>query len=163
MYVPISQVTPVRVGGDTPEGVLLSYRATDPMMVITQWGDKAHLIHLDGRAAFTHFTIGPGMSVRGMVISEAEFIVDVTSRYDAVQSSDPIGALVLKGGTLFIIATKAGETFGDAHEVPLWGEYESGTEHEAVGFERWSIVVRDGKDRRTLWPQPTEDGHQASA
>jgi hypothetical protein len=150
--VPISLVAPVRLSKATENGVFLSHKATDPVMLTFQWGDKAHLLHLDGKHAFAHFAVEPGYLARGTLLTEVDFIVDLSSRYDAVKQSDPKGALVLKDGELFLIAERAGDAFGDPHRVPLWGEYGEGTSEEAVGFTGWRIVARDGDERITIWP-----------
>ena len=155
--LPLSLVRPVRLSDATPAGVFLSHKPSDPLMLAFPWGGKAHLMHLEGKHAFTHFTLQPGYSARGTVITEIQFLVDLSSRYDAVEKHDPLGALVLRDGDLFVIGQKAGDTFSDPHEVPLWGDYEDGTSEEAVGFARWSIFVRDGKERKIIWSQPPEE------
>lgn len=160
--VPLSFVAPVRLSDDAPNGIFLSHKPSDPTMLTFNWGGKVHAMHLEGERAFTHFTISAGYSARGTLISKIEFIVDLSSRYDALEKSDPIGSLILQDGELFVIGKKAGDSFGEPHEVPLWGEYDHGTAEQKVGFANWSIVIQDGDERKTIWSKGAADGAAAS-
>ncbi len=103
-----------------------------------------------------YFPIRADVSISGVVAQGGEFLVDVSSRYDAVQRTDPLGALVLRGGKAFIIGTPVGDTFADTAPVPLWGEFDGDDEDEAVGFARWSLAIRDGDDVFELWRQESQ-------
>ena len=161
--IPLTLVGPVRVSAETPNGLFLPYGANEPPMLVWNWGNKAHLVRLEGQHAFEYGQVGPGYVARGALITEIELRVDITSRYDALNKSDPLGALVLQDGQIYLIASKAGDPFGDEHEVPLWGGFNTGTKEEKVGFSRWSLAVRDSDKVIIMWSAAsvTEDGHIA--
>lgn len=152
--VPLNSVAPIKISDSSPNGIFLSHKVSDPLMLTWNWEGKPYVVRLEGQDAFHFYPIKADYSARGSVISDIEFLVDLSSRYDAVQTSDPLGALVLQDGTLFIVAVKAGDPFADPVDVELWGNFQEGSGEEKVGFARWSIVLRDGDRRLPLWSTP---------
>lgn len=152
--VPLSSVAPIRISGTTPNGVFLSHKASDPLMLTWIWEGNPYVLRLEGQDAFRYYPIKAGYSARGSIINDIEFIVDLSSRYDAVQQSDPLGALVLQDGSLYVVAVNAADQFADPVDVELWGDFPGGSKDEKVGFARWSIALRDGDQRIPLWSAP---------
>ena len=146
--LPVSAVAPVRLGKDADQkscGLFLPYRTNLPLGLVVDWNSEKHLIHLDGSYAFKEAAVGIGNPIRGIVVNDIEYRVDVTSHYNAEQEFDPAGALVLKGGELFLCCRILGDQYhDDPHRVPVASGYLEGNAEEACGFTRWSIAVREG-------------------
>jgi len=149
--LPPSMIGPVRLAEGTPNGFLVSHRPAGAKMLTLNWDDEIYAMHLDGDRPFRYFPLNRGVAVRGALIKEVEFRVDVTSAYNAVERQDPLGALILTGGQLYVIAVLIGDGWADPVEVPLWGEFDPGTGGEKVGFTRWGIVARDGAKLLSLF------------
>ena len=127
-------------------GVFWSFRTTMPPMLLLNWDGAQYAAYLGGDRTMSYFPINPDVSLGGVVAQGGEFLVDVSSRYDAVQRIDPLGALILRGGKASLIGAPLGQAFADTVPIPLWGEFDSAGEDEAVGFTRWSLIIRDGSD-----------------
>lgn len=80
-----------------------------------------------------------------------EFIVDVSSRYASAPCANRLGSLVLRDGGAFLVGMPLNDAFGDPEELPLWGEFQRPSGDQAVGFTRWSLVLRDGEHTFELW------------
>jgi hypothetical protein len=157
MILPLSRVEPLRIRSKVlleHPGLFRTFRAVDGPLLAFNWGEEPRLMTLEGEYAFHHFELQLGHSMPGILTTDIEFRVDITSRYDAVTKADPLGSLILSEGKLFVVAMKSGNQFGEPHEVPLWGEYPEGTPETKVGFTRWEIIARDGDDHVTLWSTP---------
>lgn len=150
--LPLKLLQPIKVGRQGgAHGLLWPSGANMPPALLVDWDGAQFLIPLHGRAALRFLPVRADTSLRGALVAGGEFVVDLTSRYDAVQKNDPLGALVLMDGRAHLSAAAANDGFGDSVLVPLWGEFEPGTEGEAVGFTSWSLVVRHGHDLFELW------------
>lgn len=155
--IPLRLLKPVKLNETSGlSGFLWPIRKNLPPGLVVDWDGKPYAIYLEGQAPLRFFPIKLDVSLRGLLIEKVEFIVDVTSRYDAVQISDPMGALVVKGGRAYLMAVPFNNGFADPGYVPLWGEYEAGTEEEAVGFYRWKLIARDEDRIIELWSQASE-------
>ncbi|HET9336664.1 MAG TPA: hypothetical protein VFO12_09690, partial [Sphingomicrobium sp.] len=122
-----------------------------PMGLAVDWEGESHLIHLDGPHRYHEAGIELGHSLRGVVLSVFEVRVDLTSRYDTSRTVDPMGALVIRDGRLFMFCRQLGDRFRmEPHAVPIDAGYLTGTTEEACGFTRWSIAVRDGHQTTVL-------------
>jgi hypothetical protein len=160
--IPLSLVAPVRLAPDTANGFLLPHKKSDPPFLAFRWEGQPHLLRLGPPDTFFYYPIKQGYSATGTMISDTEFIVDLDSRYDATHESDPLGALVLADGKLSVVAIRAGDTFGDPGEIPLWGEFQKGSKEQKVGFGRWRIVAQHGDEQISLWDFP-KDKQKAKA
>ncbi len=152
--LPMSAVAPVRLGKNADEkscGLFLPYRANHPMSLVVDWEDQKHMIHLDGSYAFKEAAVGADNPIRGVIVSQVEFRVDATSRYNAEEEFDPAGALVLKGGQVSIYCRRLGDQYyDDPYPVPLMKGFTEGSADEACGFTRWSIALREGRDVKVI-------------
>jgi len=158
--IPLRLLRPLKVRKTSGvNGVLWSFRSNLPPTLLLDWAGEQYAIYLGGQYPMRYFPIKADVSISGVVAQGGEFLVDVSSRYDAVQRTDPLGALVLRAGKAFIIGTPVGDTFADTAPVPLWGEFDGDDEDEAVGFARWSLAIRDGDDVFELWRQESQDAH----
>ena len=156
--IPLRLLRPLKVRkASGVNGVLWSFRSNLPPTLLLNWDGEQYAIYLGGRYPMSYFPIKADVSLSGVVAQGGEFLVDVSSRYDAVQRTDPLGALVLRGGEAFLIGTSVGDTFADTVPVPLWGQFDGDDEDVAVGFARWSLIIRDGDDVFELWRQEGED------
>lgn len=156
--VPLRLLKPIKLNkasGST--GLLWPLRKNLPPTLLIDWDGCQYALYLGGPHSMGFFPIKPDLSMRGALIDNAEFVVDVTSRYDAVQQQDPRGAIVLRDGKSFIVGIALGESFADPVPVPLWGDYEAGTRDEAIGFTRWSLITRHGDTTITLWKQDSTE------
>jgi len=155
--IPLRLLKPVKLNQTTGlTGLLWPIRNNLPPALIVDWGGKPYALYLEGQAPLHFFPIKLDVSLRGLLIEQTEFVVDVTSRYDSVQKSDPLGALVVKDGRAYVMAAPLNDGFADPAYVPLWGEYEEGTADEAVGFYRWRLIARDGDRIIELWTQTSK-------
>jgi hypothetical protein len=152
--VPVAIVTPVKLARDAaPEscGLFFSHLGNLPLGLVVDWDGATHLIHLSGPHLFEHGTIDIRDSIRGLVIQDIDYEVDVTSRYDAINTFNPPGALIMKSGELFLSSELLGDQFhSGTQKIPLGRECISGGAVEACGFMRWSITVQDGDKRRVI-------------
>ena len=152
--VPLSLVAPAKLNKDaSPEscGLFFPYGTNLKLGLAVDWEGKSHLIHLDGPYLYKEAGIDIGHSIRGAVISEIEYRVDLASRYNAGKEWDPAGALVIRDGELALFCTKLGDQFhNDPHPVPIGTGLLSGAGEEACGFKRWSIAIRDGQSSKVL-------------
>ncbi|MBR0553741.1 hypothetical protein [Stakelama marina] len=152
--LPMSAVAPVRLGKNADEkscGLFLPYRSNLPMGLVVDWDDQKHMIHLDGSYAFKEAAVGAGNPIRGVIVSQVEYRVDATSRYNSEEEFDPAGALVLRSGQLFISCRRLGDQFhDDPYRVPLMKGFAEGSADEACGFTRWSIAVRESGDVKVI-------------
>jgi hypothetical protein len=148
--IPLSLIAPIRLTGEAPSGIYYPFKPFGVTMLATVWDGKPHIMYLNGEKPFACFPLQVGYSARGSIIRNVEFHVDLSSQYDAVQESDPLGALIIQDARAFVMAFRPGG-FEDPFEFPLWGEFESWSKEEKLGFSRWSISVRDGQDRIVLW------------
>jgi hypothetical protein len=152
--VPVSLVAPVRLGNVADEqscGLFFPHRTNLSLALAIDWDGEKHLIHLEGAYAFNEGKVGTGNPIFGVVIKSIEYQVDATSHYDSAKEFDPAGALVLKGGELFLYCRKLGDQFlDDPHPVPLGAGYLPGGKDEACGFTRWSVVVREGNEIKVI-------------
>ena len=162
--VPASLIAPVKLSQDAAKascGLFFPYRTNLPTGLVVEWEGDTHLIHLEGSLAFQEGAVGIGNPIRGVVINDVEYRVDLTSRYNSVERGDPPGALVLKAGALYLCCTKLGDQFhGGPYLVPLGGNYQKGGADEACGFTRWSIAVRENDEVKvilSLEALPSED------
>lgn len=144
-------IEPLRVGGDTPNGLFLPYKPVGTQALTVQWDGQVYILTLNGDFPFRYFSPSAGALFRGALIRSAEFRVDLDSMYDAVREFDPIGAITLENGGLCIAAAPAGRGVSDPVDVPLWGEFQTGSSAEKIGFTRWRVVVRDNEEVVTLF------------
>ena len=152
LEVPLRLLKPIRLDKvGRAKGFLWPLRKNLPPTLIIDWDGAQYALYLGGPHPMGFFPIKPDISMRGLLIEDAEFIVDVASKYDAVQTLDPRGAIVLRDGEASICGIALGEAFSDPVMVSLWGDYNIGTKDEAIGFTRWTLIVRDGDDTITLW------------
>lgn len=154
--LPISLISPVRLTAETPNGIFYPFRPSGEIMLAVVWEDQPHLLHLTGERAFACFPLRPSYSAKGAIITDIQFRVDLSSRYDAERETDPLGALVVQNGRASVIAYQMGDGFGDPIDVPLWLELGAWSPDEKIGFSRWSIAVRDDDKRVTLWSTSKE-------
>ena len=152
--VPLSLLAPARLTKQTSAalcGLFFPFEARRPMGLVVDWDGETHLIHLEGDYIFKEAGIDVGHTIRGAVINEIEYRVDVTSRYKQGESWDPAGALVIRNGELYLYCSRLGDQFHyDPHPVPLGNGYMLGTPEEACGFKRWSIAIRDGQNSKVV-------------
>lgn len=153
--LPISMLAPVRVGKTATNescGLFFPYLNLALGLVI-DWEGDTHLIHLDGPTLFKEGPIGIGNPIRGVVINDLEYRVDPTSRFKPHQDLDPPGALVLKGGNLYLMCLRHGREIDDEpYEVPVAAGFRVGGTEESCGFTRWSIAIREGEQVRVIRP-----------
>jgi hypothetical protein len=152
--VPLSLVAPAKLNKDASAGscgLFFPYGTGLKLGLSVDWEGKTHLIHLDGPYLYKEAGIEMGHSIRGAVINEIQYRVDLASRYNAGEQWDPAGALVIRNGLLELFCTKLGDQFHDEpHPVPLGAGSRSGAAEEACGFKRWSIAIRDGEDLKVV-------------
>lgn len=95
--------------------------------------------------------LGTGNPIRGVIVSQVEYRVDATSRYNFEEEFSPAGALVLRSGQLFICCRRLGDQFhDDPYRVPLMKGFTEGSADEARGFTRRSIAVRESGDVKVI-------------
>jgi hypothetical protein len=100
---------------------------------------------------FKEAPIEIGHPIRGLIINDIEFRVDVTSRYDSGHVWDALGALILKDGELSIFCQKLGDQLNnDPYPVPLRAGYLVGVPNEVCGFTRWSVAIQDGDQTKVI-------------
>lgn len=154
--LPASLFVPTRLTANSAAGFFLPHKPAGEFMLALKWDDEVYAMYLTGWP-FHYFPITPRVSARGTLVAGVEFRVELESRYDAVSMSDPLGALVVSGGQLFIVGVQMGDAYAEPLEVPLWGEFEAGSSEEKVGFARWSIAVRDRDELLTIWSKNDEE------
>lgn len=150
--IPTSLIAPVRLGREAIEtacGLLFPHGKHLPVGLVVGWEGITHLIYLEGEFAFREAPIDVGSSIRGLVINDLVYQVDLTSAYNALNEYDPDGALVMQGGRLFLACRRLGDPFNnDSRLVPLGQDCPPGGAEESCGFTRWSIGVPiEGKVR----------------
>lgn len=156
--IPLRLLRPLKVRkASGVSGVLWSFRSNLPPTLLVDWEGEQYAVYLGGPYQMRYFPIKADVSLSGVLAQGGELLVDVSSRYDATQRTDPLGAVVLRGGKAFLIGTPVGDTFADTASVPLWGEFDGSDGDEAVGFSRWSLIIRDGDDVYELWRQESFD------
>jgi hypothetical protein len=152
--IPLRLLKPIKLNKTSgATGLLLPLRKNLPPTLLINWDGSQYALYLGGAQPMGYFPIKPDISMRGLLIENAEVVVDVTSRYDAVQQNDPRGAIVLRDGKSYIVGIGLGDTCADPVLVPLWGEYDTGTQDEAIGFTRWTMIALDGDTTIALWEQ----------
>jgi hypothetical protein len=146
--LPLSLIIPAKLNKQAaPEtcGLFFPHGTSLKLGLSVNWNGETHLIHLDGAHLFKEGEIAMGHPVRGVVITDFEYRVDLASRYDASNAYDPAGALVLREGKVVLFCHKLGDQHhNDPHAVPLATGVLPGSAEEACGFTRWSIAIRDG-------------------
>ncbi len=154
IIIPLRLLKPIKLNkASGTTGLLWPLRQNLPPTLLVDWDGSQYALYLSGPHLMEYFPIKADISMRGLLIEEAEFVVDVTSRYDAVEKNDPRGAIVLRDGKTYIVGVGLGETFADPVLLPLRGDYDTGTQDEAIGFTRWTMIARDGDATITLWKQ----------
>jgi hypothetical protein len=157
LNIPLSRLKPIKANKVTAEnGFLWPLRSNLGSMLMVDWEGSQYALYLSDPGTMKFFPIKPDISLRGFMVDECDFVVDVTSGYDAVQKEDPLGAIVLKNGAAFISA-KSLDQFSEPVLMPIWGEYDAGTEDEAIGFTRWSLVIHDEDRIIELWKHEGAD------
>ena len=121
--IPIGLVAPVKLKKDPVAkacGLLFPYGRHLPMGLVVDWEGTTRLIHLIGEHAYSEGSIDVGQHIRGVVINELEYLVDLTSAYNALNAGDPAGALVMQGGKLYMACRRLGDAFlNEPRLVPL--------------------------------------------
>lgn len=152
--VPVSLLAPVKLGKLAMEGVsglFFPHRTNFPVSLVVPWNGDTHLVHLAGPYAFKEGQVGMGNPIRGVIVRDIDYRVDVSSAYNSGEQFDPPGALILKDGELSISCQKLGNQFADdPYPMPLKAGLLPGGAEEACGFTRWSIVVQDGDETKVI-------------
>jgi hypothetical protein len=152
--IPVVLLTPIKLRKDiAPElcGLFFPHHTNLPLGMVVDCDGTTHLIHLSGPHAFKYGPIDIRSSIRGLVIHDIEYDVDVTSRFNAVDAHAPSGSLILEGGELFLACELLGDRYQSGTEqVPLGKHYSSAGGTEACGFLRWSITLPDGNKRKVI-------------
>jgi len=156
LELPVSKVIPTLLTQDTTPGLFIPYGA-DPIIVI-KWDQAVHLIHLTGEHSYQYGDLGIGHRVRGVLISDVEFIVDAQSAYNHNQSAARAGALIVAEGKIFLNSIRAGDPFrNEPHAAPLWGEFQCASGQEAAAFSRWALAFRERDELRIFkWFEANE-------
>lgn len=152
--LPLTKVAPVQItqqGDDALSGLFFPYRANLSVDLATNWEGRTHLVHLAGDYAFQEGAVGINSPIRGILVREIEYRVDVTSRYNSTEAQDTPGSLVLKHGQLFLMATRLGDKIdNDPYGVPIAQGFDAGAAEQACGFRRWSIAIQENGDTRVI-------------
>lgn len=150
---PVRLIKPVSIRqGFGESGFFIPHRKQYPSALIVDWSGKTSLIFLSGENKFNFFSQEINSApLRGVLIADCEFVVDVASHYDSVAENDPLGALVINDGGIHLIAARLNQGFADPVLVPLWGDFTEGSKDEAIGFAKWSLIRKDGDDVHTIW------------
>lgn len=150
----ISQLAPVKLTRDASEktcGLFLPYTPRLALGLVVNLEGETQLIHLDGAHIFKMGSVAIGSPIRGVIISDYEFRVDTASRYNSTEQSDELGALILKGGELFLMCGRLGESYhGDLEPVLIQSGLLAGTDDEACGFKKWSVTIREGEETKVI-------------
>ena len=154
MDVPLSILAPAKLVKQASAescGLFFPHGSHLPIGLAVDWDRETHLIHLDGPYAYQEGVIDIGQTIRGAVISQIEYRVDITSRYKSGEAWDPAGALLIKNGELYLFCSNLGEQLHyDPHPVPLGEGYMPGALDEGCGFKKWSIAIQDSGKPKVL-------------
>jgi hypothetical protein len=153
--VPLSIVVPAKLSNKASAescGLFFPHTTKLSLGLSVDWAGKTHLIHLDGSHLYREAGIEIGRSLRGAMIREIEYRVDLASRYNSADEWDPAGALVIKDGELSLYCRELGNRVdNDPYPVPIGTGLPVASEEEACGFTRWSIAIREDGKAKVLW------------
>lgn len=145
--VPLSILAPAKLVKQASAeacGLFFPHGSHLPMCLAVDWDGETHLIHLGGAYAYQEGGLDIGHPIRGAVITQIEYRVDIASRYKLGEAWDPAGALLIKNGELHLFCSRLGDQLHyDPHPVPLGKGYMPGTPDEGCGFKKWSIAILD--------------------
>lgn len=132
-------------------GLLLPLRASDPVMLLTDWGGRMHAVMLNGSHDFMFFEVKIDHSRTGLFVPEPEIIFDFSSLERGAGFEQKLGNLLLEENKLSIVAARIGDGFRDSQSVPLWPSVTGGSRSAQVVFPRWALGVQVGSGIQKLW------------
>ncbi|HEX6375947.1 MAG TPA: hypothetical protein VFZ91_09510 [Allosphingosinicella sp.] len=149
--MPLGDATARDIRDIKQPGFVVPVRQRDETLLITKWGDEMCAIMLTGEHSFIFFPISLRSPHTGLFIPAPEILIDLSSATDARNIDQERGLLILAQNSLSVVASKAGDQFGDPQPVPLWRVVDGGSEAASVAFAKWGIGIRQGDGFRTLW------------
>lgn len=104
-------------------------------------------IRLNGDMEGSAFDLANAGNGKGMVFSDISLEVDISSSFHPALVGQPLGALVMHSGGLFVIAaTRSGSGFDDAGMHPIGEAARRPSDAPELGFTKWRAVqMRSGE------------------
>jgi hypothetical protein len=149
--IPLGAATASDIRDLKQPGFVAPIRERDQAMLVTKWGDEMCAVLLGGEHSFMFFPISLRSPHTGLFFPSPEILVDLSSAKDARNAEQEQGLLILAEDLLSVVATKAGDQFGDPQPVSLWKTVEGGSDAAKVAFARWSIGLPRGDGFHILW------------
>jgi hypothetical protein len=128
-------------------GIVLQVGARKNSYLITG-ASPSMVIRLDGDTEGTAFELANAGNASGLSFQEIVLEVDLDSSFQPAMVEQPLGALVMHDGGMYIIATtRSQHGFEDAALYPISNATARPSGAPEVGFTKWRAVQELGGER----------------
>mgnify|MGYP001375003390 CR=1 FL=1 len=131
-------------------GLLVPQRREQGPLIVTGDGTGLTVIPLEGRDAFRHFGLSLGTPLRGLLLSDVQFRVDITSQFNP-NTEEPLGGLLRDDMQIRLLVANRGESFADPVRYPLIDLDGEEDQDWSTGFRSWSILHKLDDGFVELW------------
>ncbi len=129
--------------------VLPRGRPSDFPVLVCGENDKPNALALAGNSQYRGFSASELKTRVGIVVPNIVVEIDEMSCFHPVYVEPPVGALLRTANRLDVCAKGEGHWHDTIRMLVLGSLLDSGAEE--AGFTRWSIVIDEGVDKRTLF------------
>lgn len=130
-----------------PLSLMLPRGGSEPTILIGGTGDQKTAFFLDGDRKFNGFKCNGNRAYEGLIVVGVSIEVDEASAFDQRSVDARLGSLIRKDDLLgmFLRIPDVG-----ARVIPLIGGLAKAPEPYSSGFNRWTVGLGHGQDRRVL-------------
>lgn len=131
-------------------GLLIPQRREQGPLIVTGDGTGLIVIPLEGPGAFRHFSLSLGTPLRGLLFSDIQFRVDITSQFNP-NAEEPLGGLLWDDMQIRLLVANRGESYPDPVRYPLVDLDGEEDQDWPAGFRSWSILQKLDEGFVELW------------
>jgi hypothetical protein len=130
-----------------PLSLMLPRCGGEPTILIGGAGDQKTAFFLDGDHKFNGFKCNGNTAYEGLIVIGVSIEVDEGSAFDQSRADAQLGSLIRKDDVLgmFMRIPNVG-----TRVVPLITGLAKARERHSAGFNRWTVGLGHGQDRRVL-------------